>query len=420
MATNRKAPRAEDDLVDWFTVSYRSIYTALAIVLVATAAGGYYYYAKNAPPPPPPTETVITQPTAHFSAIEGTVKVKAVGTFEWVTADAGIQLKKSDIVRTGPGSAAEIKFFDGTVVAVGADSLIMIEASSADPVSRRAKVGWRVSNGTVDFKVPPRGASGGEAEISTPTVTARADSAAAGAISVQESGESDVRVYDGKVVASTKTGDTIPLGANQALPVDASGRAGATVTLPDVPVLLAPANQSEVAYQDPTRALTLLAWKAVPDAVTYHVLLDYNPYFNRPLVDQSGIKESSVEVRGLDIGKYYWQVAAVDKNGVTGRFSAFSRFAVARPNAAAAAAGGPPPPLVLESLDVRANILQVKGRTEPGATVTVNGQRIDVQSNGTFNEFIQMEKSGRQYVVIKVVGINGGANEQRRSVLVGD
>ena len=420
MASNRKAPRAEDDLVDWFTVSYKSIYTVLGVLLALVAGGGYYYYVKHAPPPPPPTETVVTQPTAHFSAIEGTVKVKAVGTFEWVTADSTIALKKSDIVRTGPGSAAEIRFFDGTVVAVAADSLIMIEASSSDPVSRKAKVGWRVSNGTVDFKVPVRTGAGGEAEISTPTVTARTDTAAAGAISVEPSGESDVRVYDGRVVASTKAGDTVPLNANQAFTVDASGKAGPAVKLPDVPVLVAPANQSEVAYPDPTRAITLLAWKPVAEAVGYHVLLDYSPYFNRPLVDRGGIKESQVEVRGLDTGKYYWQVAAVDKDGVTGRFSDFSRFAVTKPTSGVSGGEGPPPQLTIDTLDVRANILQIKGRTEPGATVTVNGQRRDVQSDGSFNEFIQMGKAGRQTVVIKAVGINGGANEQRRAVLVGD
>jgi len=43
-----------------------------------------------------------------------------------------------------------------------------------------------------------------------------------------------------------------------------------------------------------------------------------------------------------------------------------------------------------------------------------------VQSDGTFNEYIQMDKAGRQYVLIKAVGINGGAKEERRSVLVGD
>lgn len=419
MASNRKAPRPADDLVDWFTVSYKSIYTAVGIILAGSAGLGYYYYVKNAPPSPPPTETVITQTTAHFSGIEGTVKVKAVGTFEWVAADSSTALKKSDIVRTGPGSAAEIRFFDGTVVAVGADSLIMIEASSSDPSSRRSKVGWRVSNGKIEFKVPARGAAGGEAEISTPTVTARTETAATGAITVEQSGESDVRVYGGQVVAKTKTGDTIELTQNEGVRIDPSGKAGVEVKLPAGPVLVSPANLSEVTYTDPSRAITLLAWKPVPEAASYLVMLDYSPHFNRPLVDRGGITETSVPVRGLDAGKYYWRVAAVDRDGVTGMFSDFSRFAVAHPNGASQG-DGPPPPLTIDTLDVRADILQIKGRTEPGATVTVNGQRVDVQSDGSFNEFIQLGKVGRQLVVVKAVGINGGQNEQRRPVLVGD
>ena len=419
MALNRKASRTNVEGFDWFTITYKSIYLVVGGILAVAAAVGYYFYVVNAPAPPPPPETVITQPTAHFSGIEGTVKVKAVGTFEWVTADSSMALKKSDIVRTGAGSAAEIRFFDGTVVAVGADSLIMIEATSSDPGNRRAKVGWRVSNGRVEFQVPPRGPAGGEAEISTPTVTARTETSATGAISVEQSGESDVRVYGGQVVASTKAGDTVQLTANEGVKIDQSGKAGVEVKLPASPVLLSPANQSEVAYPDPTRAITLLAWKPVPEAVSYQVLLDYSPHFNRPLVDRGGIRNSSVEVRGLEMGKYYWRVAAVDASGVTGKFSDFSRFTVAKPTGAAGG-DGPPPPLTIDMVDVRANILQIKGRTEPGATVTVNGQRVDVQADGSFNEFIQLAKLGRQIVVVKAVGINGGENEQRRSVTVAD
>ena len=174
------------------------------------------------------------------------------------------------------------------------------------------------------------GPAGGEAQISTPTVTASTDTAAAGAISVEQSGESDVRVYGGRLSASTKAGETIQLTENEAVRIDQAGNAGAEVRLPAAPALLSPANLSEVVYPDPTRAITLLAWKPVTEAVTYQVLLDYSPHFNRPLVDRGGIKESSVEVRGLDLGKYYWRVAAVDKDGVTGRFSDFSRFTVAR------------------------------------------------------------------------------------------
>ena len=52
--------------------------------------------------------------------------------------------------------------------------------------------------------------------------------------------------------------------------------------------------QAEITYQDPTRATTLLLWKPVPGATTYHVMLDYSAYFNRPLVDRSGIAEREV------------------------------------------------------------------------------------------------------------------------------
>jgi hypothetical protein len=201
--------------------------------------------------------------------------------------------------------------------------------------------------------------------------------------------------------------------------VDAAGKAAPKQVLPAVPTLLAPQHQTEITYPDPTRATTLLIWKAVPAAASYHVMLDYSAYFNRPIVDRGGISDSSVQLRGLDTGKYYWRVAAVDKSGVEGAFSEFARFTVVR-RGGPGASGGPPPPLVIQELELRTNILQVKGRTEPGATVTVNGQRVDVQGDGSFNEFITLDKPGRQFVVVRAIGLAGGVNEQRRPVVVGD
>jgi hypothetical protein len=59
----------------------------------------------------------------------------------------------------------------------------------------------------------------------------------------------------------------------------------------------------------------------------------------------------------------------------------------------------------------------VKGKTEPGASVTINGQRVDVQGDGGFNEFITLPTAGKQVVTIRSTGINGGINEQRRPVV---
>jgi hypothetical protein len=241
---------------------------------------------------------------------------------------------------------------------------------------------------------------------------------AAASIRVAEAGDSDISMFRGSGHVETRTGQLIELSTSQAVRVDAAGKAGPKVTLPDMPVLLAPPHQAEISYPAPAQATTLLAWKEVPGSAGYHFQIDYSAYFSRPLYDRQGWKGNSIELRGLDVGKYYWRVAAVDKNGNQGQFSDFFRFSVAAPGRAPGA-GGPPPPLTIQSLEVRSNILLIKGRTEAGASVTVNGQRVPVLDDGSFNEFITLDQAGKQVVVVRATGINGGVRELRRPVEVG-
>jgi hypothetical protein len=414
MASGSDRRKKSDDDLDWFTISYRTLYSAAALLVVAAAVFLYLRYGRTpqraAPAPAQPTSVT----TARFTSLEGSVKVKAVGTFEWVSADRKMTLKKSDLVRTGPGSAAEITFFDGTVVHVRPDSLITIEETSEDPSTKQRRVAWHISSGEVNFQTVRHNVPGSATEISTPTIKGRVGENAAANIRVAEGGDSDIRLFRGNVRGETKKGQKVELNANEGLKVDAAGQAGAKVTLPPPPGLLAPQHQAEISYADSARATTLFLWKAVPQAASYRVMLDVTPSFNQPFSDQRNVKDASLEVRGLQEGRYYWRVAAVDKDGNEGAFSDFAGFTVTK--AAAAAQKAAPPPLSIDSLDVRTQILQIKGRTEPGATLTVNGQRIDVQSDGSFNEFLTLEKLGKQTILVRAVGINGGVNEQRRSV----
>src|SRR5262249_22732864 len=195
-APDRRRQQNQDDLIDWFTVSYRSIAIGILVLAVVGGGAGYLYWVRTAPPPQPPsTAPPSTVTTARFQTIEGNVKVKTVGTFEWVNADRSMVLRKSDLVRTGPGSAAEIAFFDGTLVHVRPDSLITIEETSEDPSTKRRRVAWHISSGEVQFNAPRPTAAGAEREISTPTLRTTTQEAAAGGVAVAESGESNVKLY---------------------------------------------------------------------------------------------------------------------------------------------------------------------------------------------------------------------------------
>jgi hypothetical protein len=419
MAGDSKRQRqAEDDLLDWFTVSYRTLYAGAAALLLALGVGAFLYLRSGERPPSPARENpAATSATARFVSIEGSVKVRPSGVFDWLTADKSMTLRRNDLVRTNPGATAEIEFFDGTVVHVRPDSLITIEETSQNPATRASKVGWHISSGEVNFQTARRNVPGSSTAISTQTVRMTADELTQGGVRVADAGDTEVKVFKGAAQAETRTGQKVALGSNEAVRVDAVGKAGAKLALPEVPVPQAPPHGTEITYPDPGRSRTLFLWKGVTGANGYHFQIDYSPYFNRPLLDRKGIRDTQIELQGLDVGKYYWRVAALGKDDSAGGFSDFSRFAVARPQPGQG--DGPPPPLIIESVDVRTNILQIKGRTEPGATVTVNGQRVDVGADGAFNEFITLDKPGRQTIAVRAVGLNGGIVERKRDVVVG-
>ena len=192
-----------------------------------------------------------------------------------------------------------------------------------------------------------------------------------------------------------------------------AGKAAEKVALPAVPALLAPPHQAEITYPNPARATTLLAWKAVPSAATYHVLVDYTPYFNRPLVDRRA-GSGSMELRGLDVGKYYWKVAAVDATALEGSFSDFARFTVdrarGRPGDGTAAQAHDRVPGAEQQHPAGEGAHRARG--QPDRQRPARGRADD----GTFNEFITLEKAGRQTVVIRAT--HRRRRERERSPVV--
>ncbi len=63
-------------------------------------------------------------------------------------------------------------------------------------------------------------------------------------------------------------------------------------------------------------------------------------------------------------------------------------------------------------------MLHVRGRTEPGAILVLNGERLEVQADGTFNEFLTFDVSSGSSVLLRSTGTKGGVAEQRRRVTV--
>jgi hypothetical protein len=132
-------------------------------------------------------------------------------------------------------------------------------------------------------------------------------------------------------------------------------------------------------------------------------------------LDAPGLTSTSHELAGLDPGKYFWRVAGVNREGFEGAYSVLSSFSVvpvAEPVATPTPEEGPA--LSVDPLAVLDAVVQVRGRTKPGASVAVDGRPVKVLPDGSFNEFVR--RSGRAEVVVTATAADGTVTEQKLAV----
>jgi hypothetical protein len=375
------------------------------IALASIVAYWYFFVRKPVPKP--------GQQIARLTAVEGKVKVKPNEEEAWGDARLADQLHVGDVVQTETRAGAQISFNSGSVVSVRPDSVVYIGGSA-----EASTAAWRVQSGRVNFS------TGDEAtEIVTPTLKTTALQNARGNIDVGEAGDTGVKIFRGQAEVETTQGQKITLNENQAVQVDSAGKAGAMLELPPPPTLVAPAPKAKLPLVAPPEASAKLAWNAVKNGTTYRVAMDYNVTQANLLLsaalDEPGITSTSHELKGLNVGRYFWRVSAVNKDGLEGAPSRVSFFAVVVPEVPQPAPTPTPgvelPTLVVQALDeVAPGVVHVGGRTAAGATVTVDGTAVKVLPDGSFSEYVR--HGGKGEVVVRATFPDGQFTEQSRAV----
>ena len=376
------------------------------IALGCIVAYWYFFVRQHVPEP--------GELVARITSVAGTVRVKPNELEVWNDAVLADLLHVGDVVQTEPVSAAEISFNAGSTVRVRPDSIVYLGGSA-----ELSTAAWRVESGRVNFSAGDQ-----VTQIVTPTVTTTAQKNATGNIDVGVDGETGVKVFSGEAEIETQQGQRITLGENEALQVDAQGLAGEKLDLPPPPTLLSPEVKATLPFTSPPEATAELTWEAVVNGDTYHVALDYNVVQANLLLsatlDEPGVRNTRHELQGLDVGRYFWRVAAVNEAGLEGAFSRVSFFSVQPlPEPEPEVVDDEPdlglPTLSLAAIEaVGAGVLHVHGRAQPGSAVTVDGYEIAIRSDGSFSEYVR--RTGQAEVVVQATGPDGQSTEQARPV----
>lgn len=393
--------------IEWFTVRRSTVFALVGLVLALCGAGGWAYWQSSnlrtsANVAQPPAET---DKSARFVDLDGTVKVRKAGTYEWINAHMGITLNRDDTIRTVGNSSARVRLFDGTEYLVKPDSILVIEEASEDPETKATRVAVSLASGQISLTTPRGGVSGSSRGLQTPTTEATFEENTSADVSFDTSSRTTgVAVYTGRT--NLRAGEqSVTLTQSQAVEVNADSRFSDIKELPGVPTLISPANLSVI----PVTPTTEFRWRPVDGARRYHVVLDRSPYFRDPVLE-STVSNLSVLHKGLAAGTYYWQVTAIDSDNRRGAPSEFAKFTV---STRSASEEGEPPELVVAKPSVSLDgLVTIRGRTDAGAVVTVDrglgDDRVQVKSDGSFTYYFEVRETGRHPVVVKARRRDGG------------
>jgi hypothetical protein len=410
----RSDPEVE---VRWVTTSYKTIFIVLCLLLLEFAALGFlryqdvikdllagWSYRRHVAGA---RKGSVTAQVSRLTKVDGDVSLKRALSREWFRAENSVVLQSQDVMQTGPAGSLEALFGDGTSLALGPDSLIVIEANATSGVEQSRLV-VRLNLGTANMTTsdPPTGfivnliMAGANLSLGPRTsVAARTDPRA---------DLHEVEVWRGEASFSNGA-EVLQISESDRLVFRAEGAVRRQKVVPS-PLPVTPVHDATVFLASASGPVTL-AWSTVEGARAYHVRLAANRHLERPVVD-SRTRSNEMKVSGLKPGVYHWLVQAIDETGTesiggtTGRFSVFVR------------APGTELPLELQDLVSVGRAVVVSGTTEPQARLMINGVEVLVAADGRFRYTTPALPKGEHIITITAQNASGAVTTRKATVLV--
>ena len=406
--------------VYWTAVTYKTVMVYGALLL-AVVLGVFYLFVpqwysaavhklSNAVGDSDAEKGALSQNQAHFVNLDGKVQVKKVNSVQWVNVDYHTTLDKGDLVQTGSDGAARIEFGDRTTYTVKPDTLVTVEENLIAS-DRPTSVAVRISVGAVDLSTPNWASPNSKAAVSVEDATAQLRPNSHAAV------KSDPAKNEHEIVVSAGGAEVQRGSVKMELTQweKASFSTGGSVQKSSVlapPDLVAPLNLQPLIVENPKEAAVHFEWKPVAQAVSYILRVSATAMFTKT-VKEARVSGTSVDITGLEAGDYFWNIVAVDAKKRTSDASDTSKFTLVAQGKSQEMA------LEIEGTQLHGHVVEVIGRTEPGAALIVNGQPVpNIGTDGRFRHFTEQFDPGEHTIVVIGSNRRGGTATRRVSVVV--
>jgi len=418
--TTPAKPKISRVEVYWHTVTYKTV--ALYVIVIVAIVGSATYlvfpeataslarHISDTIARPETGVATISARQARFVNLDGKVQVKKVNSVTWASADYQLTLDKGDLVQTGPEGVARIAFADGTQYTVKGDTLVTVEENLVEH-DRASSVGVHISSGQVDLATGTWEVPGSKAEVSFENAVASLQANTRAAVrSDPDTKQQEITVASGSAELN-RGSEHMDIGQFEKVTFPTGGQMTKSQVLAP-PELVQPLNLQPITVNDPKYDPVHFAWNAVATAKMYEFQISTTAAFNHVVMDKK-IASESVEITGLDPGDYFWRVRAIDADAKTSDVSDPFKFILV--------VHGKEQEMLLEvdSTELNGNVVEVIGRTEPGAALIINGEQVaSIQADGHFRHFLPAMIKGSHEIIITGQNRRGGTATKRVEVVI--
>lgn len=408
--------------VVWTTVSYRTVWILASVVLVIGLAIflvvkpqvlksllGLFSGSESS------TSTTTTQRAsqASFVNLDGEVRVRKANSVQWVNADYRMPLEEGDMVQTGMSGITRVTFIDGTTYVVKPETLIVIERNAALE-NRATEVAVNVTSGAVDLSTGTWEVEGSSSVVKFENAVARIQQNSRAAVKNDPKGKvGEITVSEGQAQLQ-KGGEQVMLG-----PYERASFAGAEAGLRTEKVLRPPAltrprNLEPIISRSPKEEAIQFEWENIPQAVAYHLRVYTSPLLTNHVLEKRNLAATSFATKGLATGEYWWTVTAVDNQKQESTASQPNKFNLVEQPAEDELL------LAIDNVTLHGRVIEVVGRTEPGATVIIQDEQVGlVRPDGSFKHFTRpLASAGAHTITITAQNQRGEVVTRRKSVFI--
>ncbi len=399
----------------WTTITYRSVFLAvIAAIVVALFVWKIVHPSSFDSVVKAITDTIagdtgpapVVSNEARFVNLDGRVQVRKIGALQFTTADYQMTLAKGDVIQTGGDGRARISFANGTTYTVQPDTLITVESNNLGGTATAAQPSVTIKSGAVDLTT-----SSSAAEVAFEEAVAQVNPNSKAAVRTDpDSKQHEITLQAGSAELR-RGGERIAIVQFDKVSFETGGSVSKSKILAP-PELVAPLNLQPMVVDNAKQYPVKFEWKAVPEAVEYHLRIAASSSFSQ-IVAERKVATTSATISGLPAGDYFWVVTARDAKKGESQSSEVRKFLLAEKTK------GQEMLLELEKPIIHGTVVEINGRTEPGAVLIINGQPVPkIEPDGKFKYFTPPMARGAQRIVISGQNRRGGTAQKELSIVI--